>query len=131
MQAGGGVTITCPLVMYCFIDIGYGRGVRAPIAKHPRSLEMVIVVPAAFTTRSMPCRQRRCLVQEEELRVTAWLHQGLSIAPLVRQQAGYPRLSLPPADDCAVGVMKRASIAQPSCEWANRLNFTCRQNTVW
>jgi hypothetical protein len=78
----------------------------------PRRDELAKVRPAALAARPVPGRQRRGLVEEEELRVAPGRHHGAPPS-LEREEARHPGPVAPdhPPDDAAGLVVEPAAIA--------------------
>jgi len=80
------------LRMHDFVDLRdrrIDRPNQTGIGLHPGSLELVVSLPATLGTRPMTGRERRCLVEEEQLAVAARAEHLTLSAPEL-QPAGHP-----------------------------------------
>jgi hypothetical protein len=93
-------------------DPAVGGDAAGGVPRPPRRDESAKVWPAALAARPVPGRQRRGLVEEEELRVAPRRHHGAPPA-LERQEARHPGPVAPdhPPDDAAGLVVEPAAVA--------------------
>ena len=96
-----------PLALESHVD---RVGADVAVEPAPERREPVVVVPAAECARAMPRRERRRLVEEEQLGELAGLEERRAVPVLEDQPAGDPASYLPAPPDPPFGVVQAAAI---------------------
>ena len=94
------------------VELGVDRvgAVPAGMQTQPERYESVVVLPPAQGARPVAGGERSCLVEEEELREAAGLHQRLAVPAAELEPARDPALPVEAAPDPSRGVVEAAAV---------------------